>query len=128
MLKIIVTGNVGSTPLIKATKNNDLIATFSVAVKLNKDTTEWVDVVCGGKLVDVVKNYVVAGSKILIEGRPSAKYWLEKETKNAAGKLSVFANNIELLSNKSESKNENYDLPDAPSVNLQSLESDEIPF
>lgn len=75
--------------------------------------------------------YVKKGSKLLIEGTPSADAYVNKEGKPVAT-LKIFANNVEFLSSK-EDQQPVEDQPssdDKPSFNApgSSLKSDSIPF
>lgn len=138
MKKIIITGNVGRDPEMRADQSGGQFATFSVGVSVgNKQTpkTDWVDVTCNGKLADIARNYIKKGSKLLVEGFPSVNAYLNRENK-PVGTLRVYASNIEFLSspNKEAPEGTNadsteYTLPDVPeSKPSGSLTSDDIPF
>ena len=123
MKKIIITGNVGKDPELRADQNGNQFATFSMGVSVGTKQapkTDWVDVSCNGKLADLAKNYIKKGSKLLIEGYPSANAYINKENKPVAS-LRVFANNVEFLS-----KQEDSSVSDNNSVG--GLTSDEVPF
>ena len=123
MKKIIITGHVGKDPELRADQSGNQFATFSMGVSVGtKQTpkTDWVDVSCNGKLADLAKNYIKKGSKLLIEGYPSASAYMNKENKPVAS-LRVFANNVEFLS-----KQEDSSVSDNNSVG--GLTSDEVPF
>jgi single-strand DNA-binding protein len=139
MKKIILTGNVGRDPEVRVDQAGSEFATFSVGVSVGtkqNPKTDWVDISCGGKLVDIAKNYIRKGSKLLIEGYPSINAYLTKDNKPAAT-IRVYANTIELLSRREddntisnmniEHPNESvYQLPE--SDNQVTLKSDDIPF
>ncbi len=104
MKKIIITGNVGRDPEMRAYQNGGEFASFSVGFSVGVSVgtkqnpkTDWVDVTCNGKLSDVVQNYIKKGSKILVEGFPSVNAYINKENKPVAT-LRIYASNIELLS------------------------------
>jgi single-strand DNA-binding protein len=78
--KVIVVGNVGSQPEIRATQSTrEELATFSVATSEKwkdkntgepREKTDWHKIVVFAPgLVKVIKNYVHKGSKIYIEGK-----------------------------------------------------------
>lgn len=109
MQKLIITGNVGRDAEIKANPNTqELFATFSVGVsegtKDNKKTV-WYEVTCNGKLVDIAKNYVKKGGKVLIEGKPKANAYNDKDGVLRV-KLGCKANIIELLGRPTEQDGE----------------------
>ena len=123
MKKIIITGHVGKDPELRADQSGNQFATFSMGVSVGTKQapkTDWVDVSCNGKLADLAKNYIKKGSKLLIEGYPSANAYINKENKPVAS-LRVFANNVEFLS-----KQEDSSVSDNNSVG--GLTSDEVPF
>ena len=139
MKKMIVTGNVGRDPELRADSTGNQFVTFSIGVsvgtKLNPKT-DWVEISCGGRLVEVARNYIKKGSKLLIEGFPTANAYINRENK-AVASLRVSANNIEFLSKREdnpESDDSAYNdsavhtLPEAQSTGEPVLESDEIPF
>ena len=76
--KVILLGNVGKKPEIRATQNGSKLASFSLATGKRwkdketqeyKDKTEWHNIVVfGDGLVNVIENYVNKGSKLYIEG------------------------------------------------------------
>lgn len=73
--------------------------------------------------------YVKKGSKLLIEGTPSADAYVNKEGKPIAT-LKIFANNIEFLSSKEDQQEQKE--PDNTQAGFNassaSLKSDDIPF
>ena len=142
MKKIIITGNVGKDPELRADQNGNQFATFSVGVSVGTKQapkTDWVEVSCNSKLADIAKNYVKKGTKILVEGFPSASAYINRENKPVAS-LRVYANVLELLSRREDGPTDDYSnqdpvysLPEA-SMNQsgqttnQTLASDDIPF
>lgn len=105
MFKLICTGNVGKAPTQRANNAGETFVTFSLGVSIGtkqNPKTNWVEISCNGKLAEVAAKYIVVGSKILVEGFPTANAYINKENK-AVGTLRISANNIEFLSsNKSE--------------------------
>ena len=140
MKKIIITGNASRDPEMRVDQSGNQFATFSVGVSVGtKQTpkTDWVDVICNSKLADVARLYVKKGSKLLIEGFPSASAYVNKENQPVAV-LKVYANNLEFLNKREdepESHNETvYSLPQSQvsgvsdSAELQSDDLNNIPF
>ncbi len=139
MKKIIVTGNLGRDPERRTDQSGNQFATFSVAVSVGtkqSPKTDWVDVSCGGKLVDLVCTYLKKGSKVLVTGFPTVNSYINKENL-AVGTLRVYADDIEFLSPKTEGEqsqmqdghfeNDVHKLP-AANTGTATLESDQIPF
>lgn len=105
MFKMTFTGHAGKDAEVKFnSQTGEQFAVFSVAVRAgNKENprTEWIDVICGGKLSEVAAQYVKTGTKVLIEGTPSAHGYVGKEQKINA-KLNCSAKSLELLDRKPE--------------------------
>lgn len=129
MKKLIVTGNVGKNPEIRADQDGNYFANFSLAVKVGtkeKPRTDWIQVACSGKLVDVVTNYVKQGSKLLIDGKASVSAYLNKNGE-AVAVQKLYADTIEFISNK-ESDDVISDSSDETHYESDNNTSDEIPF
>ena len=80
MKKLLITGNVGQDAQVFTNEQGKSFAKFSVAVSVGtkqNPKTEWVQVLCNNKLVDVAKNYVKKGSKLLVEGFPEASAYIK---------------------------------------------------
>lgn len=140
MKKIIITGNVGRDPELRADQAGNSFATFSVGVFVGtkqNPKTDWVEVSCNGKLSDLARNYIKKGTKLLIEGFPSVNAYINKDNQ-PVGTLRVYANVIELLSRREgdghgddyQGNNDSvYSLPEQSSSSSSgSLQSDDIPF
>lgn len=102
MKKIIVTGNVGRDPETRYAPSGESFVTFSFAVtsgtKANPKT-DWLEISCNGKTAEVVQNYVRKGTKLLVEGVPSANAYINKEGKPVAT-LRVSASTIEFIGSR----------------------------
>ncbi len=136
MKKMIITGNVGRDPESRADQAGNSFTTFSVGVSVGTKTnpkTDWVEVSCNAKLGDVARNYVKKGTKILVEGYPTATAYINKENKPVAS-LRLYANNLELLSKRDDQADDQhheevYNLPESGQSSAAStLQSDDIPF
>lgn len=142
MKKIIITGNVGRDPEMRADQTGGQFASFSVGVSVGtkqNPKTDWVDVTCNGKLSELARNYIKKGSKLLVEGFPSVNVYLNRENK-PVGTLRIAAHNIEFIGSKRDDSvdtgdNHNnepvYNLPEVNDTHMSSsgsLTSDDIPF
>lgn len=69
--QMIIIGNLGGDAEVKATKNGNLLAKFSVAVnkksKDGKETTTWVNVQTWGKLAESCRN-LKKGDRVVVMG------------------------------------------------------------
>ena len=86
--KVILIGNVGKDPDIKATNNGSTIANISVATSESwkdkstgqqQERTEWHRVVFFGRLAEIVRDYLKQGSKVYIESVLNPNYF-KKDT------------------------------------------------
>ena len=130
MKKIIITGRVGRDPESRYAPSGEAFVTFSLAVTTGpKDNqkTDWLEISCNGRTAETVQKWVKKGSKLLIEGTPSANAYLNKEGKPVAT-LRVSANNIEFIGSK-ERSDDTPDVSDAPpAFNSPALEMEAPPF
>lgn len=115
-------GNCGKDPEIRSAQDGKEIANLSIGVSEKwkdkasgeqKEKTEWVKVVIFNKnLVELVKKYVVKGSKIYVSGKLQTRKWQDKEGADRYSTevvLSDFNGQIELLSPKGNSEPSAYD-------------------
>jgi single-strand DNA-binding protein len=86
--KVILIGNLGRDPEVRATQDGREIATLNIATSENwrdkstgerKERTEWHRVVLFNEgLVNVAKNYLKKGSKVYIEGALQTRKWVDQ--------------------------------------------------
>ena len=87
--KVILIGNLGKDPEIRAFQNGGRVASFSVATSESwkdkasgerKERTEWHRVsVLNEALVGIVERYLKKGSKVYLEGQLETRKWTNKE-------------------------------------------------
>ncbi len=87
--KVIIVGNLGKDPEIRAMQNGNRIANLTIATSDSwkdkstgerKEKTEWHRVVImNDRLVDVIENYVRKGSKLYVEGKLQTRKWTNKD-------------------------------------------------
>jgi single-strand DNA-binding protein len=121
MFTTMATGNVGKIDAPSVANNGKKIIRFSLAVKVNKEKTEWLKCTCYDKKADLVEQYVKVGSKLLVDGQIGASAYFNKEQEPIAS-LSLFVNNIEFLDSRSDQQQ-------APAHrSAGTLVSDDVPF
>ncbi len=150
--KVILVGNLGRDPEMRATQDGSKIATFSVATSEQwkdrmsgerKERTEWHRVVVFNKnLADVCEKYLRKGSKVYIEGQLQTRKWTDQsgqEKYTTEVVLSQFRGELALLDAKGSGSNDNYSVTDqggggledpfgsAPQ-NVAEVLDDDIPF
>jgi single-strand DNA-binding protein len=87
--KVILVGNLGKDPEVRAMQNGSEICNLTIATSENwkdkstgerKEKTEWHRVVIFNEgLVRVAKEYLKKGSKVYVEGQLQTRKWTNKE-------------------------------------------------
>lgn len=111
--KVILVGNVGRDPEIRATNSGERIANLSLATSESwrdkssgekREKTEWHRVVIfNDRLTDVVEKYVTKGSKLYVEGSLQTRKWTDSggaERYSTEIVLTKFRGEIVLLGDK----------------------------
>lgn len=114
--KVILVGNVGKDPEIRAFQNGGRVASFSVATSESwkdkatgerKERTEWHRIsVMNDNLVGIVEQYVKKGSKLYIEGQLETRKWTDQsgvEKYSTEVVLRAFRGELTLLDSKGSS-------------------------
>jgi single-strand DNA-binding protein len=107
MNKVMLIGNVGRDPEIRMTTTGTKKVSFSLATSQKykdaageyKDKTQWHNIVCWGKLGDLVEKMVFKGSSLFIEGEITYRKW---EDQNGVQKTitEINGNNFQILGAK----------------------------
>lgn len=108
--KVILLGNVGKDPEIRATGSGAIIASFSLATTDRtkdqsgnwSDRTEWHNLVAFQRTAEIVRDYVKKGSKLYIEGKIQTRSWDDKTTGEKKYRTEIIVNDISLLSGRGE--------------------------
>lgn len=139
--KVMLIGRLGRDPEIRTTQGGHEIANFSIATSEiwkdkssgeKKEKTEWTTIVVFGNSVNFVKNYIVKGSQVFIEGRLQTRNW-EDKSGNKRYSTEVIAQQVQLLSGgkdkkqtgSNETKSDNYQ---KQNNYADDIVDDEIPF
>lgn len=87
--KVILVGNLGRDPEIRAMQNGDRVCNLSLATSERwkdrnsgemQERTEWHRVVLfDQRLVDVAEKYLTKGSKVYIEGQLQTRKWTDQQ-------------------------------------------------
>ena len=101
--KVILLGNVGKDPEIRATGGGTNVANFSLATTDRfkdqsgtwQDRTEWHSLVAFGRTAEIVRDYVKKGSRLYVEGKIQTRSW-EKDGEKKY-KTDVLVNELVLL-------------------------------
>ncbi len=149
--KVILVGNLGKDPEVRATQDGREICNFSVATSESwkdkqtgekREKTEWHRVVIFNEnLTRVAKEYLRKGSKVYIEGQLQTRKWTDKdgiEKYSTEVVLQGFNGNLTMLDRpsgergaRSEGGGDDYAASSAPQQRAKVSEAvldDEIPF
>lgn len=108
--KVILLGNVGKDPEIKATASGTVVATFSIATSERfkdktgnwQDRTEWHNLVAYQRTAEIIRDYVKKGNKLYVEGRLQTSSWDDKTTGQKKYRTEIIVNDLSLLSGRGE--------------------------
>src|SRR6201993_2892716 len=108
--KIILLGNVGKAPEIRATGGGTMVANFSLATTDRAkdasgnwtDKTEWHNLVAFQRTAEIVRDYVKKGSKLYVEGKIQTRSWDDKQTGEKKYRTEIIINDLSLLSGRGE--------------------------
>ena len=143
MNKVILTGNLTRDPEIRTTATDKTVATMGLAVRRgwkktddNQPDADFFNIVAWEKLAEFCRNYLMKGSKIIVEGRLQTRSYEAKDgTKRTI--TEVVANEIEFASSKSSRPSDGgYDdrserterKSSAPGNELEHVDDVDIPF
>ncbi len=129
--KVILVGNVGRDPEIKALPSGTRLATFSLATtdRRFKDEngnprTEWHNLVAWSGLADVVEKYVTKGKQLYIEGRIQTRSYEQDGQKKYFTEIHI--SEMELLGSRQSSDGGGFRDP-GPAAGFPD-DSDDVPF
>ena len=146
--KVILLGNVGKDPEIRATPGGTMVASFSLATTDRTkdqsgnwtDRTEWHSLVAFQRTAEIIRDYVKKGSKLYVEGKIQTRSWDDKTSGEKKYRTEIIVNDISLLSGRGEGDGSSYNRSSSTSYDqrtnsnaddlVQSTEitDDDIPF
>jgi single-strand DNA-binding protein len=120
--KVIVIGNLGANPDIRALPSGQNVANFSLATTerftdrngAKQERTEWHRIVAFGRLADTCQRFLSKGRQVYIEGRLTTRQYEAKDGSGKRFRTEIVARQLRLLGNRANT-------PKAQA-------SDEIPF
>ena len=106
--KVLLLGNVGKDPEIRASQGGMTIASFTLATADRQkdqtgtwtDKTEWHNLVAFGRTAEIVRDYVKKGSQLFIEGKIQTRSWDDKESGQKKYRTEILVNEMSLLGGK----------------------------
>lgn len=111
MNKVILIGRLAKDPEARATTTGKNLANFPLAVSEGKDKAQFFNCVAWNKTADLICNYCQKGSQVMVSGKIQNRSWDKPDgTKGYA--TDIVASEIEFLSSKSKSSDQEIDVDD----------------
>lgn len=110
MNKVILIGNVGADPEVRALEGGTKVARLRIATteriynrqtQETKEHTEWHNVTLWRSLADVADRFIRKGSQVYIEGSLRTREWTDKEG-NKRYTTEIVANDLKMLGRRSD--------------------------
>ena len=110
--KVMLLGNVGKDPEMRASGAGMVIASFTLATADRQkdqtgnwvDKTEWHNLVCFGRTAEIVRDYVKKGTQLFIEGKIQTRSWDDKESGQKKYRTEILVNELSLLGGRGNSE------------------------
>jgi single-strand DNA-binding protein len=109
--KVLLLGRVGKDPEVRALNSGTLVNVRLATAKSvtdergdHYDKTEWHNVVGYGRHVEVIREFVRKGSRILIEGELSTRSWGDETTGGVKYRTEIIVHDLTLLSYATSTK------------------------
>ena len=134
--KVILVGNLGRDPEVRYTQGGAPVANFTLATNEvwtdkaggRQERTEWHRIVVWGKQAEIVKEYLVKGRQVYVEGSLQTRQWDDRDG-NKRSTTEVKAMKVVLLGGRGEGGGSTRS--EAPPPEMTSDEppqEDDIPF
>jgi single-strand DNA-binding protein len=122
--KVIVIGNLGANPDIRALPSGQNVANFSLATTerftdrngAKQERTDWHRIVAFGRLADTCERFLSRGHQVYIEGRLTTRQYEAKDGSGKRYRTEIVARQLRLLGNR------------ASGNTAKAEASDDIPF
>jgi single-strand DNA-binding protein len=106
--KVIVIGNLGANPDIRALPSGQNVANFSLATTerftdrngAKHERTDWHRIVAFGRLADTCEQFLSKGRQVYIEGRLTTRQYEAKDGSGKRYRTEIFARQLRMLGNR----------------------------
>ncbi len=134
--KVILIGNLGRDPEMRATKSGVAVANLSLATNRRwkdrdgerQEQTEWHNVVCFGRQAEVAGQYLRKGRQVYVEGRIQTRSWEDTQTGETKYSTEVVADFFQMLGQRGGNGSAAPVPPAAAPEGGPEPEDDDIPF
>jgi single-strand DNA-binding protein len=134
--KVILVGNLGRDPELRATPSGQSVCSFSVATTerftdrtgQQREQTEWHNVVAWGKQADLCGQYLKKGRQVYVEGRLTTRQYEAKDGTGKRYRTEIVAQRVQFLGGRGTVGTDegfpDYNPADVPPP----IEDEDIPF
>jgi len=106
--KVIVIGNLGAKPDIRALPSGQNVANFSLATTerftdrngAKQERTDWHRIVAFGRLADTCDRFLSKGRQVYVEGRLTTRQYEPKDGSGKRYRTEIVARQLRLLGNR----------------------------
>jgi single-strand DNA-binding protein len=106
--KVIVIGNLGANPDIRALPSGQNVANFSLATTerftdrngAKQERTDWHRIVAFGRLAETCERFLSKGRQVYIEGRLNTRQYEAKDGSGKRYRTEIVARQLRLLGNR----------------------------
>jgi single-strand DNA-binding protein len=118
--KVIVIGNLGANPELRALPSGQNVASFSIATTerftdrngAKQQRTEWLRVVAFGRLADTCERFLSKGRQVYVEGRLTTRQYEAKDGSGKRYRTEIVARQLRLLGNRANGNAPKAQAPD----------------
>jgi single-strand DNA-binding protein len=120
--KVIVIGNLGANPDIRALPSGQNVANFSLATTerftdrngAKQERTEWHRIVAFGRLADTCQRFLSKGRQVYIEGRLTTRQYEAKDGSGKRFRTEIVARQLRLLGKRNNGQSSKAQTQDVP--------------
>jgi len=106
--KVIVIGNLGANPNVRALPSGQNVANFSLATTerftdrsgTKQQRTDWHRIIAFGRLADTCERFLSKGRQVYIEGRLTTRQYEAQDGSGKRYRTEIVARQIRLLGNR----------------------------
>lgn len=95
-------GRLVADPDVTYKDSGKVIANICIAVRRNKDVSEFINITAFDKTAETVANYCKKGGQVGINGRLQVDKWVDRESGANRSAMKVIASQITLLGSKGD--------------------------
>ena len=108
--KMIVIGNLGANPEVRALPSGQNVANFSLATTARftdrngakRERTDWHRIVAFGRLADTCERFLSKGRQVYIEGRLTTRQYEAKDGSGKRYRTEIVARQLRLLGKRAD--------------------------